>query len=78
VNKTRSSFTAITILWTEQCGGTTGGRTNAPEATVSGLYNPQYVAGVSWKSPVNNKLYIEGGVTRPRTNSGSDATTTTR
>ena len=46
-------------------GGTTGGaRTlNAPEATVSGLYNPQYVAGVSWKSPVNNKLYIEGGVT---------------
>ncbi len=46
-------------------GGTTGGaRTlNAPEATVSGLYNPQYVAGASWKSPVNNKLYIEGGVT---------------
>jgi carboxypeptidase family protein len=46
-------------------GGTTGGaRTlNAPEATVSGLYNPQYVVGAGWKSPVSNKLYVEGGVT---------------
>jgi hypothetical protein len=52
------------VDWNNRGGTTGGGRTlNAPEATVSGLYNPQYVAGVSWKSPVNNKLYIEGGVT---------------
>jgi hypothetical protein len=49
-------------------GGTTGGtRTlNAPEATVSGLYKPQYVAGFTWKSPLNNKLYLEGGMTVTR------------
>jgi hypothetical protein len=50
--------------WNNRGGTTGGGRTLiAPEATVSGLYNPQYVAGASWKSPVNNKLYVEGGVT---------------
>ena len=49
-------------------GGTTGGaRTNnAPEATVSGLYEPQYVAGATWKSPMSNKLYLEAGVTVTR------------
>ena len=52
------------VNWDNRGGTTGGGRTlNAPEATVSGLYNPQYVAGASWKSPVSNKLYIEGGVT---------------
>jgi len=49
-------------------GGTTGGaRTlNAPEATVSGTYRPQYVAGATWKSPLSNKLYLEGGFTVTR------------
>ena len=52
------------VDWNNRGGTTGGGRTlMAPEATVSGLYNPQYVAGASWKSPVNNKLYIEGGIT---------------
>jgi hypothetical protein len=52
------------VNWDNRGGTTGGGRTLiAPEATVSGLYNPQYVAGASWKSPVNNKLYLEGGIT---------------
>jgi hypothetical protein len=50
--------------WDNRGGTTGGGRTlNAPEVTVSGLYEPQFVAGASWKSPMSNKLYLEGGVT---------------
>ena len=52
------------VDWNNRGGTTGGGRTLiAPEATVSGLYNPQYVAGASWKSPLSNKLYLEGGIT---------------
>lgn len=52
------------VDWNNRGGTTGGGRSLiAPEATVSGLYNPQYVAGASWKSPVNNKLYVEAGIT---------------
>jgi hypothetical protein len=52
--------------WDNRGGTTAGQRTNpliAPEATVSGRYNPQYVAGFGWKSPVNNRLYLDGGLT---------------
>jgi hypothetical protein len=44
-------------------GGTTGGNRNrmAPEATVSGAYTPQYLAGWSWKSPLSNRLLVEAG-----------------
>lgn len=44
-------------------GGTTGGNRNrmAPEATVSGAYTPQYLAGWTWKSPMSNRLYLEAG-----------------
>ncbi len=52
--------------WDNRGGTTGGGRTNplvAPEATVSGAYNPQYVTGMNWKSPVSNRLYLDGGLT---------------
>jgi hypothetical protein len=44
-------------------GGTTGGNRNrmAPEATVSGAYTPQYLAGWTWKSPVSNRVFLEAG-----------------
>lgn len=50
--------------WDNRGGVTTGTRTSmAPEATVSGAYTPQYLAGGLWKSPVNDRLYLEAGVT---------------
>jgi hypothetical protein len=52
--------------WDNRGGTTNGTRTNpliAPEATVSGLYEPQYVTGFGWKSPFSNRLYLEAGFT---------------
>lgn len=45
-------------------GGTTGGSRalNAPEATVIGNYAPNYISGLTWRSPVNNRVFLEAGV----------------
>ena len=60
-----SMFTDVApSQWDNRGGIITGSRINvAPEATVSGDYYPQYMAGALWKSPVNNRLYVEGGMT---------------
>lgn len=51
-------------FWDNRGGIITGSRINlAPEATVSGVYAPQYLAGGLWKSPVGSRLYLEAGAT---------------
>jgi hypothetical protein len=51
------------LQWDNRGGIITGSRINvAPEATLSGKYGPQFLAGVIWKSPASNRLYLEGGM----------------
>lgn len=51
-------------FWDNRGGVITGSRTNlAPEATLSGVYAPQYLAGGLWRSPVSSRLYLEAGAT---------------
>jgi hypothetical protein len=51
--------------WDNRGGcGTNGTRLLcSPEATFHGTYNPQYLYGGTWKSPVSSHLYLEAGAT---------------
>lgn len=58
-------FTDINPLQWQNRGGIINGSRirTAAEASLEGDYWPQYIAGMTWKSPLNDRLYLDGGFT---------------